>query len=183
MVQAPRHLLKSVQLLASASQEVRETVMPVVQRGSYHGHSENVLLAMLSSGFTEERTFAVEKVLEIRNDENFGDSSVRDFHTPALNWEATSLIDLIDWTDASEPILTCHLSKAEVLSFKEEPLLVEQFSGHGQAVERAVKETSNASSKVFSFERRDGYIRAKIKSRKLVSRPQSKKDLVGMLSA
>ena len=45
-----------------------------------------------------------------------------------------------------------------------------------------MKETSNAASMVYGFERRDGVIRAKVKSRKFVSKPQSKKDLIGMLS-
>ena len=77
----------------------------------------------------------------------------------------------------SEPILTCDLSTEEVKSLKEVPLSVDKYVGHTQSVERAVKETSNAASRVYGFERRDGVIRAKVKSRK----PQSKKDLIGML--
>ena len=184
LIDGPRHLLKSIQLLAVATPEVKEIVMPVVQRGAYHGHSENVLLALLSSSDEKEREFAVDKIVEIRGGEEFGDKSVRDFHTPTLNWKASSVLDMIDWDDAviSEPILTCHMSTDEVMSLKEMPLVVENFCGHGLSVERAVKETSVASGKVFGFERRDGYIRAKVKSRKMVSRPQSKKDLIGMLS-
>ena len=183
LTNGPRHLLKSVQLLADASPEVKEIVMPVVQRGAYHGHSENILLTLVSSCSEEERCFAVDKIVDLRGGDEFGNRSVRDFRTPTLNWTASSLFDLIDWSEAtSEPILTCNLSTTELMSLKEVPLAVDKFAGHGQSVERAVKETSNASGKVFGFERRDGYIRAKVKSRKLVSRPQSKKDLVGMLA-
>ena len=82
----------------------------------------------------------------------------------------------------SEPILTCELSTDEVKSLKEVPFSVDKYLGHTQSCERSVKETSNASGKVYGFERRDGYIRTKVKSRKFVSNPQSKKYLIGMLS-
>ena len=78
--------------------------------------------------------------------------------------------------------MTWDLTTEEVMSLKEVPFCLDKYSGHAQIVERAVKETSNAASRVYGFERRDGYIRAKVKSRKFVSKPQSKKDLVGMLS-
>ena len=181
MIDGPRHLLKTVQLLSVASPDVQEVVQPVVQRGAYHGHSENVLLSLLCSDSGEERSFAVDKILELRGEDKFGDKSVRDFHTPPINWNASSLQDMIDWSVLSEPILTCDLSTDEVRSLKEVPFSVDKFVCHTQSCERAVKETTNASAKVYGFERRDGYIRAKVKSRKLVSKPQSKKDLIGML--
>ena len=184
MIDGPRHLLKTVQLLSSASAEVKSIVEPVVQRGAYHGHSENILLSLLCSDSEKDRSFAVEKIVELRGGASYGDKSVRDFHPPLLNLKASALLDLIDWKEEilSEPILTCDLSTDEVKSLKEVPFSVDKYSGHAQSVERAVKETSNAATRVYGFERRDGYIRAKVKSRKFVSKPQSKKDLVGMLS-
>jgi hypothetical protein len=184
MIDGPRHLLKTVQLLSATTPEVKAVVEPVVQRGAYHGHSENVLLTLLCSDSDEDRSFAVDKIAELRGEDRFGDKSVRDFHPPILNLEASSLFNLINWSEEmlSEPILTCDLSTEEVKSLKEVPLSVDKYVGHTQSVERAVKETSNAASRVYGFERCDGYIRAKVKSRKFVSKPQSKKDLIGLLS-
>jgi hypothetical protein len=98
--------------------------------------------------------------------------------------KAAALLDLIDWGEVilSEPVLTCDLSTEEVKYLKEVPFSVDKYSDHTQSVERAVKETSNAATRVYGFKKRDGFIRAKVKSRKFVSKPQSKKDLVGMLS-
>ena len=98
MIDGPRHLLKTVQLLSVASPDVQEVVQPLVQRGAYHGHSENVLLSLLCSDSGEERSFAVDKILELRGEDKFGDKSVRDFHTPPINWNASSLQDMIDWS-------------------------------------------------------------------------------------
>ena len=185
LIAGPFHLLKAVKFLAIATDEVQEIVRPVIQRGSYHGHSENILLSLLCSSDAGNRKFAVSKILQLRGEDQFGDKSVRSFHVPAVNWEATSLLDLIIWEECeiSEPFLTCDMSSKEIMHINKEALVVEKFSGHGQAVERAVKEVSNAASKVYGFERRDGLIRAKLKSRKLVSKPNSKKDFVGMLAS
>ena len=96
MIDGPRHLLKTVQLLSSASAEVKSIVEPVVQRGAYHGHSENVLRSLLCSDSEKDRSFAVEKIVELRGGDNYGDMSVRDFHPPIINFNASSLLVLID---------------------------------------------------------------------------------------
>ena len=59
MIDGPRHLLKTVQLLSAATPEVKAVVEPVVKRGAYHGHSENILLILLCSDSDEDRSFAV----------------------------------------------------------------------------------------------------------------------------
>ena len=48
-------------------------------------------------------------------------------------------------------------------------------------MERGVKEVTTASSKVYGFERRDGYVRAQLKSRSLAPKPNSKKAMSGMV--
>ena len=47
---------------------------------------------------------------------------------------------------------------------------------HSQAVERAIKVVSEASSQVVGFKRRDGHIRQKLKSRSQQKRFNAKKD-------
>ena len=44
-----------------------------------------------------------------------------------------------------------------------------------------MKEVTTASSKVYGFERRDGYVRAQLKSRSLTPKPNSKKIMSGMV--
>ena len=57
-----------------------------------------------------------------------------------MNVESTTLVDLIDWRRAHEPVLTLKLTKEEIANFKIQPMQVPYFPGHTQAIERAVKE-------------------------------------------
>ena len=128
---------------------------------------------------------SINKIIEIRNHKEFGDSSVREFHVPLLNWKATSLYNLIDWSGEKEPVyepvLTSRFSTEQLKLFLDKPFSVGDIPNHTQSCERAVKETTIAASKVFGFERRDGLIRNKLKSRKLVPKVDSKKTLMGMV--
>ena len=54
------------------------------------------------------------------------------------------------------------------------------FPCHTQAVERCVKLVTEASTKVYGKDRRDGFIRATIHSRRLMPRLESKKDLINL---
>lgn len=185
ILQGPHHVLKAVQLVEKyCPVKVKGIVEEVMQRGAWHGHSENLLLSMLGSDLEEERKFAVDKIKEIRGDGRYGDLSVREFHVPLLNFKADSLASLIDMSDKKillEPVLTCPISTQDLDQFIEKPFPPPSADCHTQSCERAVKETTIAAGKVYGFERRDGYIRAKIKSRKLVPAVVSKKSLVGML--
>ena len=49
-------------------------------------------------------------------------------------------------------------------------------------MERAVKEVTIASSKVYGYEWQDVYIRSRIKSRDLVPKPKSKKAMAAMVA-
>ena len=52
---------------------------------------------------------------------------------------------------------------------------------HLQAIERAVKEVTEASLAVYGFERRDGWVRARAQNRKIMPNLSSKQDLVNLL--
>ena len=159
-------------------------VIPVIQRGAWRAHSENMLLAMLESEEQARRQFAIEKTKEIRGKQKFGDSSIRDFHVPEVNFDADSLFTLIDLSDPArlfEPVLTCSIPTDQLDQYSEHPFPKLDIDCHTQSCERAVKETTIAASKLYGFERRDGLIRAKLQSRKLISRIESKKTLAGML--
>ena len=57
------------------------------------------------------------------------------------------------------------------------------YSCHTQAVERAVKVVSDASSQVYGETERDGFIRQRIRSRKLMLKVDTERDLQALLGA
>ena len=57
---------------------------------------------------------------------------------------------------------------------------VPNWPSHTQSIERCVKMVTEAVSKVFSHEKRDGLIRAQVVSRNIMSVNRSKQDLVKM---
>ena len=67
------------------------------------------------------------------------------------------------------------IADEELQEFITTPLLTRLLC-HNQAVERHVKLVTEASASVSSFERRDGLIRQKIKSRKLQKVFEAKQD-------
>ena len=136
----PRHVLKHLECLRLQSQEVQKILLPYLKTSSWYAHSEPILQTMLASSNQDERNFAVDKILKMRGREDFGKSDPRKRKLPKMNIEATSLLDLIDWRRAHEPVLTLKLTRDEIKEFKSKPMEVPYFPGDTQAVERAVKE-------------------------------------------
>ena len=187
IIKGPHHKLREIQILQRMkgkdvrSKKVKEIAMKFIEKGAWHAHSENILLSLLSSPEEEDRRFAIDKIAFIRNGAEFGDSSVRPFAPPKLNWNATSIQNIQDWTDATEPLTTASIPSTELAKFITSPLQIPKIPSHTQSCERAVKEVTIASAKVFGHERRDGYIRAKIKSRKLLPKNETKSDLEALI--
>ena len=50
------------------------------------------------------REFAIDAIKKIRALDEKGDASVRDIHVPKLNFEADSLINLVDWSGMEEEL-------------------------------------------------------------------------------
>ena len=121
-----------------------------------------------SSQHSSHRRFAINKVLSICGESEFGETGLRPFKVPKLNWLASKIEDLIDWDSATESILTAKLSKDEICRFLDTPFIMKPFPCHTQSVERSVKEVSIASSRVFGIEKRNGYVHARCEARKLV---------------
>ena len=88
-------------------------------------------------------------------------SNVRKYVVPKINFKATSYTQLIGLRGAviAELPLTLALSDAQISAFKTTPSEVPNYPCHIQAVERAVRLVSQASSKVVGQKARDGYIR------------------------
>ena len=126
-----------------------------------------------------DRRFAVDTICKLRGSSKFGDISVRCRKNPKLNTHATKLVDLIDWShDIHEPLLTCSMSKNELLNLKLAPMEVVNFPAHGQAIELCVRKVTRASASVFGQESRDGFIKATLAHRNILPVNHSKKDLI-----
>ena len=73
-----------------------------------------------------------------------------------------------------EPPVLKHLLNKEIEAFQQHKLNLEHPC-HNQAVERHIKLVSEASTAVAGFKNRDGLIRQKIRSRKLIKTFNTKK--------
>ena len=87
-----------------------------MQRGAYHAHPECIILAMLSDENDSVRNKGVDMVIKLRDGSDVGDTSVREFRVPELNWLAEDYTQIIDFSSVSitEPVLTAHLTLAEI---------------------------------------------------------------------
>ena len=115
----------------------------------------------------------------IRQGADKGDSLPRQFVTPSVNFDASSLETLIDWNTEklSEPLLTATMSTAEVISCLDSPLQVPStWQCHSQAMERAVRKVSETCLMVVGEKKREGWIRCSDESRKWLKKPASKAD-------
>ena len=185
VVDGPRHVLMQINLVKQISQKaVKNIVMPRVESTAWFAHPENILLSLLASEEETERRFAVRVILDKVRMGGEGDSSVRSFRVPTINWKATKIQELIDWdkTIITEPVVTANMSAEELLSCLDAPLKVPDWTCHSQAVERTVKKVSDASKMVSGREKRDGWIRAADTSRLELPVMESKQDFLKLLS-
>lgn len=107
---------------------------------------------------------------------------VRIWRVPKLNFEASSYVEMTDWSkDVHEPPLVKHLSDDELIQCIEVPLEVPNYPCHTQMVERAVKNVTEAAGLVVGQNERDGFIRQRIKSRTIIPKFESKKDALPLL--
>lgn len=66
-----------------------------------------------------------------------GDSSVRKFHVPPLNYDAQDFTSIINWNhNATEPIFTCNFTLSDLINIAQAPMRVENYPVHTQSVER-----------------------------------------------
>ena len=186
-INGPEHFLFLLDLLRSQKKKVVEIVMPTVKRSAWYAHSESILQYMLASGDRDMRKYAVQKILEIRgvgdDDSQVGDNSVRPRIAPEINPDAKTPYDLIDWTSISEPPLTCNKTTGCLKSFIDYPMQVPDWPSHTQSIERWVKMVTEAAGHVYSQERREGYIRSQVVSRKLMSQNRSKQDIAKLVKS
>ena len=127
---------------------------------------EMLLQTLLCSAHEGDRTFAVQKVLDIRA-MDAERSPVRTRHKVTLNKDATCLQILIVWgpMKTNEPVLTKQLSEEDLKDIVQTPMEVGCCPVHGQGVERCVKDVTAALDAVFGQDRRAGFVMARLAHR------------------
>jgi len=174
-----KHVFDTITKSRYLSDELKNVIDPVIQRNSYFGHPENILLTMITDDRKFVRELGLRRILIARKKNS---RNIRKFAIPNFNFEATEYYEMIDWQnwDQTEPPITKGISeetlKQMVLDGAPEVLEFPKFPCHTQSVERHVKLVTEASSTVCGEAKRDGYIRVKLESRKLMPQFDSKKD-------
>ena len=178
ITEGPKHLHNQTKLLKVVKEPVLSIAKKNVAQNAYWAHPEVLLVAMLADNSKSIRNKAVEKILSLRGDSDFGDNQPRLYEVPQLKFNANCYTDMIDWKQEKiyEPVLTVKMSKEELLALKDSPLNLPRYPSNTQSVERLVKQTSRAASSVAGFDARDGFLRASATSRMLLPKFESKKD-------
>jgi len=124
------------------SKDMRAIVDPVIQRNAFFGHSENILVAMLTNERRHIRELASRRIMVAR--QYATSSKVRQFRVPVLNFAATDYTELISWQDTvrAEPPLTKFLTDEKLQELAKNKTATEnivefpKFPCHTQATDR-----------------------------------------------
>lgn len=168
IIYGPNHIHETTVRMRSLSVQTQDIVKPILQRYGYFCHPENILISMVADDRSHIRELGWRRILKARKSKNLGE--VRRFKVPPIKFDAENYFEMIEWQDdITEPPLTKDLSEREI---EELIKLQKAYQGlsdipcHTQAVERLIKLVTEASEKVCGEERRDGYIRTTLASRK-----------------
>lgn len=177
-----RHLWKLIESSRYLPSALKAVIDPVLQRNAYFAHPENLLLAMLTDEEKHIRELAARRILKARSLPVTG-RLPRTFEVPKLNFDAKCYIDVINWQEINfdPPILRNHTNEdlIQIIENKgDESLLFIRLPCHTQAVERSVKIVTEAAMSACDKKSRDGIIHAKLASRKVMPKFDSKKDFL-----
>ena len=170
--------LRQLQLTLKQDKKGSTTVFPYMESSAWWANPEMLLQTLLCSSDAGERKFAVEHIIELRA-RGTEEDKVRTRHKVSLNSKATCLRDLIIWKEdeITEPILTLELCEDEIKELVTAPMIVPDLPVHGQSMERCVKEVTAATEAVYGYDRRHGFIRARLEHRNITGGLlKSKKD-------
>ena len=86
-------------------------------------------------------------ILKVRGDSEQGDASVRNRKKPTLNFDAVTLLELIDWSNEQilEPNFTCNMIKKDFKKGIDSLMEVPYYPLHTQSCERVVKQVTEAA--------------------------------------
>jgi len=151
-------------------------VIPVLQNNKYFAHPENIIIAAVADDDINVRRQASDKIIEARSKQVLGSVRCFDKDKIHMNWSATSYFEMIDWgkSEITAPPILSHISDDELR--KNNPIVIEQIPRHSQAVKRAIKDITAASSMAYSHKSRHGMTLQTKKSRTELPRVDSKAD-------
>jgi hypothetical protein len=133
--------------------EVFECAKAAMIRNCYFAHAENVFLTALVDENIDIRRDAADKIFSCRKVSK-QNSEIRKFSKThvKVNWDADNYYQMIDWSTSqvTPPPLLQSFSDENLLAAVEiGPVPLPDLPCHSQSVERAIKEVTKASAKVF----------------------------------
>ncbi|GBN01544.1 hypothetical protein AVEN_109801-1 [Araneus ventricosus] len=177
----PKHVFQAIQTSRYLSDEIRQVVDPVIQRNAFFENTENVLLAVLVNKREHIRELGYKWILKARQIVP-KKKTVRNFVPPKINFQVSNYIEIVNWNSCVvyPPPMLRDLSEDDIKSLinpDTTPIKeIQKFPCHTQAVERCIKLVREASNQVCGREARDGYIRATLQSRSVMSNFSKKSD-------
>lgn len=183
-IYGPQHLHKSIALSRYLRSDLKQVIDPVIQRNGFFGHPENILLSMLADDRSHIKELALRRIQKARKIERSSTNNIRIFKVPVFDLSAKDYVDLISWETMTEPPATKSLNDDIISNALVNPSIIQEtilfslkkFPCHTQATERAVKIVTEASSAVCGPYRRDGFIKNRLESRKLMPVFNTKRD-------
>nr|CAI5828908.1 unnamed protein product [Callosobruchus analis] len=136
--------------------------------------AENLLI-LLSDETETVRILTLCRVLKFRQVKAVS-KYIRAFQLPKFNFEDENYIDLIDWSEVSEPPLAKFLEHTDILRYivnlnlLDDLVLprVSKFPRQTQATERCVKIVTESIAAVCGPERREGFSKTRLHSHKFM---------------
>lgn len=174
-----RHLWLLARSASFLPEGLRSIVHAVISSNAYFVHPENLLLVMITDWSKDIRVFGWWRIRKSRQKKR---SSLREFVVPKVNFDANEYYEMIDRfsMDVTEPPLTRELPSGQIEeNIRTSAIASEQicsFPCHTQAVERIIKVVTEAAASVYGTNQRDGFIRAKLESRRKMPKFDSKQD-------
>lgn len=170
-----KHLHQTILLSRYLPNDLKAIIDPVIQRNGFFGHHENILLAMLADNRKFIRELALRRILKGRQTQG-NSNQIRTFQLPIFNFDAEDYINLINWENVTEPPITKFLTDDTILQAIADQNIIDStilpaimhFPSHTQATERCVKIVTEASATVCGPVRRDGLIKTRLESRKIM---------------
>lgn len=189
-VYGSKHLHKMITLSRYLPANLKKIVDPVLQRNGYFGHSENILLSMLADNRNHIKELALRRIVKIR-EQTSGLAPIRVFKLPSFNFSATEYTDLIDWSYVSEPPLIKQIQTDVIYRAIRNIEIVEteilpvfrKMPCHSQATERCIKLVTESCVAVCGPDKREGWIRNKLKSCNIMPVFNTKKEFVATVIA
>ncbi|GBO11829.1 hypothetical protein AVEN_267194-1 [Araneus ventricosus] len=152
-----KHVWNTISRSRYLSQDLKDVVDGVICRNSFFALPENILLCMLKDERPHIRELAARRIIKSRESSS-NVKSVRVFLRPKLNFEAAEYTEII------------------VLDKKNVKWDFVHFPCHSHAGQWRVKLVTEASSKLYGFQNKDGFIRSTFFSRLIMPESDHKSD-------